>query len=111
MGYSRFLSFRENYSGEELRKLIDDAQQNHFEVRVLPNYRQLIDGNLIVQPRPVSIEDLLQRKPVKLDIDDIRKWVDGQVGPGYRQRRQHRLGNLPAITAILAQADSGGGSL
>jgi len=66
-------------SGEEVRKLIDDARQNHFEVRVLPNYRQLIDGSLIVQPRPVSIEDLLQRKPVKLDINDIREWVDGQV--------------------------------
>jgi FlaA1/EpsC-like NDP-sugar epimerase len=67
------------FSGEELRKLIDQAQQNHFEVRVLPSYRQLIDGNLIVQPQPVSIEDLLQRKPVKLDIDDIRQWVDGQT--------------------------------
>jgi len=41
------------FSGEELRKLIDQAQQNHFEVRVLPSYRQLIDGNLIVQPQPV----------------------------------------------------------
>jgi FlaA1/EpsC-like NDP-sugar epimerase len=67
------------FPGEELRKLIDQAQSNLFEVRVLPSYRQLIDGNLIVQPQPVSIEDLLQRKPVKLDIDDIRQWVDGQV--------------------------------
>jgi len=67
------------FSGEELRKLIDQAQSNLFEVRVLPSYRQLIDGNLIVQPQPVSIEDLLQRKPVKLDIDDIRQWVDGHV--------------------------------
>jgi FlaA1/EpsC-like NDP-sugar epimerase len=65
-------------SGEVLRKLIDDAQQKKFKIRVLPNYRQLIEGSMIVQPRPVSIEDLLQRKPVKLDEDDIRQWIDGQ---------------------------------
>jgi FlaA1/EpsC-like NDP-sugar epimerase len=67
------------FLGDELRKLIDDAEQNHFEVRVLPNYRQLIDGSIVVQPRPVSIEDLLQRKPVRLDVADIRRWVDGQT--------------------------------
>ncbi len=67
------------FSGEELRKLIDQAQHSHYEVRVLPSYRQLIDGKLIVQPQPVSIEDLLQRKPVKLAVDGIRQWVDGQV--------------------------------
>jgi len=52
------------FTGEQLRKLIDQAQRNIFEVRVLPSYRQLIDGNLVVQPQPLSIEDLLQRKPV-----------------------------------------------
>jgi FlaA1/EpsC-like NDP-sugar epimerase len=78
-GAQQVLVVQGDFSGEELRKLIDDAQQNHYEVHVLPNYRQLIDKSLIVQPRPVSIEDLLQRKPVKLDIDDIREWVDGQV--------------------------------
>jgi FlaA1/EpsC-like NDP-sugar epimerase len=68
-----------DFSGEELRKLLDDAQRNRFEVRVLPNYRQLIDGSLVMQPRSVSIEDLLQRKPVKLDTADIRQWINGQV--------------------------------
>jgi FlaA1/EpsC-like NDP-sugar epimerase len=66
-------------TGPQLRKLIDDARHGGCEVRVLPNYRQLIEGNLTVQPRPVSIEDLLQRKPVRLDIEDIRQWIDGRV--------------------------------
>jgi FlaA1/EpsC-like NDP-sugar epimerase len=65
--------------GAQLRKLIDDARHGACEVRVLPNYRQLIDGSVTVQPRPVSIEDLLQRKPVHLDIEDIRGWIDGRV--------------------------------
>ena len=45
----------------------------------MPNYRQLIEGSVTIQPRPVSIEDLLQREPVHLDIEDIRQWIDGRV--------------------------------
>ena len=66
-------------AGRNSRTLIDDARHGACEVRVLPNYRQLIEGSVTVQPRPVSIEDLLQRKPVQLDIEDIRQWIDGRV--------------------------------
>ena len=66
-------------SGMQLRTLMDDAQKCGFTVRVLPGYQQLIDGTLTIQPRPVSIEDLLQRKPVLLNLGEIREWVDGRV--------------------------------
>ena len=66
-------------TGPQLRKLVDDARRNACDVRVLPNYRQLIEGNVTVQPRAVSIEDLLQREPVRLAIEDIRQWIDGRV--------------------------------
>jgi len=62
-----------------LRKLVEDARRVACEVRVLPHYRQLIEGSVTVQPREVSIEDLLQRKPVELDAKDIRGWIDGRV--------------------------------
>jgi len=66
-------------SGIALRKLVEDARRVACEVRVLPHYRQLIEGSVTVQPREVSIEDLLQRKPVELDAKDIRGWIDGRV--------------------------------
>ncbi len=66
-------------SGLQLRTLMDDAQRCDFTVRVLPSYKQLIDGTLTTQPRPVSIEDLLQRKPVLLNIGEIRDWIDDRV--------------------------------
>ncbi len=66
-------------AGSQLRKLVDDARRGACEVRVVPNYRQLIEGSVTIQPRPVSIEDLLQREPVHLDIEDIRQWIDGRV--------------------------------
>jgi len=65
--------------GPQLRKLIDDVGCGNCEVRVLPSYRQLIEGSLCVQPRAVSIEDLLQREPARLDIENIREWIDGRV--------------------------------
>jgi FlaA1/EpsC-like NDP-sugar epimerase len=65
--------------GLQLRKLMDDVRQGGCEVRVLPHYRRLIEGSVTVQPRAVSIEDLLQREPVKLGIEDIRQWIDGRV--------------------------------
>ena len=66
-------------TGSQLRKLVDNAGHSDCEVRVVPHYRQLIEGSVTVQPRPVSIEDLLQREPVRLDIEDIRQWIDGRV--------------------------------
>ena len=75
----QILTVQGELAGSRLRKIVDDVRDIDCEVRVLPNYRQLIDGNVTVQPRPVSIEDLLQREPVRLDIEDIRQWIDGRV--------------------------------
>ena len=58
---------------------MDDARRGACEVRVLPHYRRLIEGSVTIQPRPVSIEDLLQRPAVQLGIEDIRQWIDGRV--------------------------------
>jgi FlaA1/EpsC-like NDP-sugar epimerase len=65
--------------GLQLRRLMEDVHRSSCEVRVLPSYRRLIEGSVTVQPRAVSIEDLLQREPVKLGIEDIRQWIDGRV--------------------------------
>ncbi len=78
-GVKQVLVVQEELLGKDLRKLMDHAQVRHFEVRLLPSYRQLIDGSMTVQPRAVSIEDLLQRKPVKLDVNDIRQWIDDRI--------------------------------
>lgn len=65
--------------GSQLRGLVDNTRNSDCEVRVVPNYRQLIDGSMVMHPRPVSIEDLLQREPVQLDMEGIRQWIDGRV--------------------------------
>lgn len=66
-------------SGRQVRHLVDEAQKHGIRVRVLPSYEQLITGRVTLQPRPVAIEDLLRREPVRLDMSHLRQWIDGRV--------------------------------
>lgn len=66
-------------SGQVVRTLIDDGARRGVEVRVLPSYGQILSGKVSLQPRTVSIEDLLRREPVQLQADQLRHWIDGQV--------------------------------
>jgi FlaA1/EpsC-like NDP-sugar epimerase len=65
--------------GRRVRKLVEQARRNSVRVHVLPSYQQLIDGNVAVQLRSVSIDDLLRRDPVKLEMGNIRQWIDDRV--------------------------------
>ena len=69
----------EELSGREIRTLVDEARQHSIHVKVLPSYEQLISGRVATQPRPVSINDLLRREPVQLDLENIRQWIDNRI--------------------------------
>ena len=66
-------------SGRQIRNLVEDARQHSISVKVLPSFEQLIKGHLAIHPRPVAIDDLLQREPVELDMKNIHKWIDHRV--------------------------------
>ncbi len=78
-GVSEVLIATEELSGKQVRALVDDTRRHAINVRVLPSYEQLISGSVAIQPRPVSIDDLLRREPVQLDMENIRQWIDGRV--------------------------------
>ncbi len=63
-------------SGRQIRKLVEDSRRHSIRVKVLPSFEQLINGHLAIHPRPVAIDDLLQREPVELDMKNIHKWID-----------------------------------
>ncbi len=69
----------EGISGQHVRKLVEEARRRDVEVRVLPSYEQMIGGQVAIQPRPVVIDDLLRREPVAIDLESIRRWIDGRV--------------------------------
>ena len=68
-----------NLSGKQVRELVEDASTYNVNVKVLPSYEQLLDGKVDLQPRQVSIEDVLQRDPVSLDQGELHRWLDDQV--------------------------------
>jgi len=65
--------------GRQIRKLLDETGRHGINVKILPSYEQLISGQVAIQPRPVSINDLLRREPVQLDLGNIRQWCDGRT--------------------------------
>ncbi len=66
-------------SGKQLRQMVDEAKNADITIRVLPSYQQIIGGKLDLQPRSVSIEDLLRRAPIQLDQKELSKWIDGRT--------------------------------
>jgi len=78
-GVSEVLIATGELSGRQVRKLVDEAGRHFIRVKVLPSYEQLINGSVAIQPRSVSIDDLLRREPVRLDMENIREWIDHRV--------------------------------
>jgi len=66
-------------SGRQIRGLVDEARRHAVRVTVLPSYEQLINGSVAIRPRPVSINDLLRREPVRLEMGNLRQWIDHRV--------------------------------
>lgn len=65
--------------GKQVRAIIEEAREYNIDVKVLPSYEQLIEGSVTIRPRKVCIDDLLGREPVRLDLSNIRQWIDDRV--------------------------------
>ena len=77
-GLSEVLITSGELSGKQVRRLVEECRPRDVAVRVLPSFEQLIHGRVGLQPRKVSIEDLLRREPVRLDQHELRNWLSGQ---------------------------------
>jgi FlaA1/EpsC-like NDP-sugar epimerase len=65
--------------GVQVRQLVEKGREHAFRVKVLPSYKQLLEGRVAVQPRAVAIEDLLGRASVDLDLQSVRDWLASRV--------------------------------
>ncbi|MDR3165830.1 MAG: polysaccharide biosynthesis protein [Synergistaceae bacterium] len=65
--------------GERIRKYLDVASALNVEVRVLPSLRELAGGAIeLGSLRSVELQDLLRRKPIRLDEAEISTVVSGK---------------------------------
>ncbi|MGF7185307.1 FlaA1/EpsC-like NDP-sugar epimerase [Desulfitispora alkaliphila] len=66
--------------GKVVREIIDICHETEAEIKILPGMYDLIEGNVKVSEiREVQLEDLLGRDPVKVDLEGISQYVQGQV--------------------------------
>ncbi len=73
------LMMADEFSGLEVREIMDAGRAVGADVKVLPSYEQLLNRRVDLHPRTVSIQDLLRREPVKLDMRGLHRWIDGRV--------------------------------
>jgi FlaA1/EpsC-like NDP-sugar epimerase len=67
-------------TGAQMRRISDYCQQTQKRFRTIPGLAELIEGRVTVeQLRDVSLDDLLGREPVKLDLEHVAQRLQGRV--------------------------------
>ncbi len=63
----------------ELREIVGFCKQSDIVSKILPPVGDIIDGKVSLEHvRPVSLEDLLGRQPVRLEVENIRQYLRGK---------------------------------
>ena len=64
-------------SGETIRKVVERARKSKVRYRIIPGIYDLVSGKVTInQIRNVDVADLLRRKPVILNSEEIRSCIE-----------------------------------
>lgn len=78
-GVSEIIIAIPSVDGAILREIVRECKATKCTVKTVPGIYELIDGKVSVQQlRNVDLEDLLRREPVRLDMNDIVKYLAGK---------------------------------
>lgn len=67
-------------TGEQMRRFVEICNQANVKFRTVPALRDIIAGQVTVsQLREVSLEDLLGREPVQIDLESVRREIAGRT--------------------------------
>jgi len=67
-------------TGEQMQRFIQICQQAGIPFRTVPGLSEIIHGHVSIrQLREVRLEDLLGRDPVEMDIEPVRREIEGKV--------------------------------
>jgi len=67
-------------TSDEQKRVLSICKQTKCKLKILPGMYELIDGKVSVSKlRDVAVEDLLGRKPVAVDIDQMCKYIEGKT--------------------------------
>lgn len=66
-------------SGKEIREIVNECKKTKCKTKILPGVYELIDEQVSVSKiRDVEISDLLGRKEVKLEIENVYNYIKGK---------------------------------
>lgn len=66
-------------TGDVIRRLMDKIRQTDASYKIIPDLYDLVSGKVsISQLRNIDVEDLLKRKPVKLETNEIASYIKGK---------------------------------
>jgi FlaA1/EpsC-like NDP-sugar epimerase len=64
----------------EMRRFVEFCNRSKISFRTVPALKDIIAGHVAVsQLREVSLEDLLEREPVEIDLDAVRREIQGRT--------------------------------
>lgn len=67
-------------TGEDRKQILDICCETGCEVEIVPGIYQLVSGHVTASKlRKVQIQDLLGRDPVKVNLDEIYRYISGKV--------------------------------
>jgi FlaA1/EpsC-like NDP-sugar epimerase len=67
-------------TGAQMRRFVEICNRANVSFRTVPALKDIIAGEVTVsQLREVSLEDLLGREPVQIDLESVRREIAGQT--------------------------------
>ena len=67
-------------SKKKVKNILEICQKTNAELKIVPGMYQFVNGEAQVEKiRPVQIEDLLGREPVRIDLDAVINYVKNKV--------------------------------
>lgn len=67
-------------SGDVVREVVELARRSGVKHRIVPGIYEILSGKVAIsQIRDVDVEDLLRRKPINLNTDEIARYIEGRV--------------------------------
>lgn len=67
-------------TGQQMRRFVEICDQAKVKFRTVPALTDIIAGQVTVsQLREVSLEDLLGRDPIQIDLESVRREIEGRT--------------------------------